>query len=311
MRNFLILFLGLAIGAAAAVLIRDSIPPASGTAEDRILSLERELSDTRQRLAKIDPSQARQRDDTGNAINMGIRNAFADLKAGRPVDVNNLFNAVKPLLRDLSPIFDNIRRKNERLQMEHMAGEFARKYDLSPNQQAALQVWLRERSEKNAEAFKALVLAERTSLDDMIKVSKSQRREDGIDGFMEEQLKGEKLATYRRDRLTERAERVTSEADSKVQRLHGIVELDETQQDQVFSITARSSPEFDPQMQIEGVSAEAGAGTDRDAAIMNVLRPDQQQKYEQWRAERRARTEQEFTDIGLKMPESYDALSAE
>ena len=309
MRNVLLILLGLVIGAAGAILIRGSIPPAGDTPEARILSLENELRETRLRLAKIDPDQARPREDTGHALGRGVRQALADLKAGRPVDINMLFNSTKPLLRDLSPLFDNIRRRDERRRFESMAGEYGRRYDLSGDQQKALTAWLKDRSEQNAAIFKSLALADHTRLDDLMKAGRNQRWDDGVDGFMEKQLSGEKLATFRRDRLTQRAEQVQNEADWKMQRLHQTVNLDEAQQDKVFSIMARSSPHFDPQMQIEGVTTDASPGADRDAAVMQVLRPEQQQAYNDWRGERTAKAQQEFAELGLAMPEGWDALT--
>ena len=313
MRNFLILLIGLIIGVAGAILIRDSILPAEGTPEARILALEEELKDTRMRLAMIDPAMVRPRGDTGHAVGVGVRGALDDLKSGRPVDMNHLFNATKPLLRDLSPLFDNIRRKEERRSMEYLAGEYTRKYDLNSTQQAALKEWLKNRSEQNAALFKAVVLADGTRLDDLVKASKFDRKSNNVDGFMEQQLTGAKLTAYRRDRLEERAQQVQNEADRKVERLNNTVQLDERQQDQVFSIMARSSPEYDAQMMIEGVetsaTTEGSAGPDRDAAIMEVLRPDQQQKYTQYQEERRAKMEMEFTEMGLKIPEGFDALN--
>ena len=311
MRNVFLILTGLIIGVAGAILVRGSLPPEKDTPEAKILSLENELRDTRLRLAKIDPSQARQREDTGGAISDGVRAALADLKAGRPVDMNVLFHATKPLLRDLSPLFDNMRRKEERRSMEHLAGEYARRYELNADQQQALQKWLQERAERNAALFKSVALSDSTRLEDIMQAGKFQRRDRDVDGFMEGQLKGDKLTEYRRDRLTERANQVTAEADSRVQRLTGIADLDTAQQDQVFSIMARSSPEFDPQMQIEGVTTDAAPGADRDAAVMAVLRPDQRERYDQWREERRQRASQEFLDIGLKMPDGWDALSGE
>ncbi len=309
MRNALQILLGLVIGAAGAILIRGSIPPAGETPEARILALKNELRNTRMKLAKMDPEQARPREDTGHALGRGVRQALTDLKAGRPVDINMLFNSTKPLLRDLSPLFDNIRRRDERRRFEAMAGEYARLYDLNSNQQAKLTDWLKDQSEKSAAIFKSLSLADSTRLDDLVKAGRNHRWDDGVDGFMEKQLSGEKLAAFRRDRLTQRANQVQHEADWKMQRLHQTVNLDEEQQDRVFSIMARSSPYFDPQMQIEGVSADANPGADRDAAIMQALSQDQQQAYKNWRSERIAKARQEFAEVGLDMPQGWDALT--
>ncbi len=309
MRNVFLILLGLVIGMAGAILIRGSIPPAAETPEARVLALENELRETRMKLAKIDPGQARPREDTGHALGRGVRQALADLKAGRPVDINSLFDATKPLLRDLSPLFDNIRRRDERRRFESMAGEYAGRYDLNSVQQKALTAWLGDRSEKNAAIFKSIVLADHTRLDDLVKAGRNQRWDEGVDGFMEKQLTGDKLTAFRRDRLTQRAERVQNEADWKMQRLHQTVNLDEEQQDKVFSIMARSSPYFDAQMQIEGVTADANPGADRDVAVMQVLRPEQQQSYNQWRGERIAKAQQEFGELGLAMPQGWDALT--
>ena len=311
MRTSLVLLLGLAIGSAGAILILGSLPPPRGTMEAKILALENELRDTRMRLAKIDPAQARPHEDYDGSLREGARAMLDDLKAGRPVDLNHIYHAVKPLMRDLSPIFDKIRRKSERREFERIAGEMSRKYNLNGTQQEALKQWLKDRSNRNFELFKAVAFADGTRLDDLVKASRDVRHDDGLDGFMETQLQGQALESFKRDRLTERAERVQHEADWKVERLNSTVGLDEDQKDKVFSIMARNSRDFDPQMQIEGVSAEAAlpSGSDRDDAIMSVLRPDQQTQYNDWREKRRADAAQEFAEIGLKMPNGWDALS--
>ena len=313
MRNALLILTGLVIGGAGVFLIRGSILPANGTPEERILSLENELRETRLRLAKIDPSQARAREDSGGSLKDGIRAALDDLKAGRPMDLNRAYHALKPMMRELAPIFDNVRRRGERRNLEQLAGTLSRKYHLNGTQQEALQEWLKERSERNAENFKTVALADGTRLDDLAKASQQTRMDDGLDSFMETQLQGPALDSFRKDRLTERAERVQNEADWKVERLNSTVTLDEAQKDEVFSIMAQSSRDFDPKMQIEGVSAGASTGSpmDRDAAIMAVLRPEQQQQYTQWRADRRMRAEQDMAEMGLKMPEGWDALSSD
>jgi hypothetical protein len=313
MRNVLLLFTGLVVGVAGAILIRGSILPPEGSPEARILSLESELRETRLRLAKIDPAQARPHEDSGGSLREGIRSALGDVKAGRPVNLDNVYQALKPFMREIAPIFDSIRRKGERRNLERIAGEMTRKYHLNGPQEEALHQWLKERSDRNAEVFKAVVLAPGTRLDDLAKASQQTRMDDGLDAFMETQLQGQELESFRKNRLTERAERVQNEADWKVERLNSTVALDETQKDQVFSIMARSSRDFDPRMQIEGVTADAGPASreDRDAAIMAVLRQDQQATYEQWRAQRRARTEQEMAEMGLKMPDGWDALGSD
>jgi len=314
MRNVLILLIGLAIGAAAAILIRGSILPPGGTPEARILALEDELRDTKMRLSKIDPAQARPHEDYGAAaLAAGLRNMLEDFKAGRPVNLNSAYQSVKPLFGALVPIFDRIRRTGERREFERIAGEMSRKYNLTGPQQEELKQWMKDQSERNFATFKKAVLAPGAKLDDLVKATKDVRPDDGLDGFMESKLQGAALESYRKDRLTERAERVQNEADWKVERLNSMVALDEDQKDKVFSIMARTSKDFDPQMQLEGVTADAAPASagDRDADIMAVLRPDQRANYNDWREKRRARAEQEFMEFGMQMPEGWDALDAD
>lgn len=311
MRNALLILTGLIIGVAAVYLIRGSIPPAGGTPEARIMELENELRETRLRLAKIDPAQARSNPDASGALKDGIRSALDDLKAGRPLDLNHAYHALKPMMRELAPIFDSIRRRGERRHLEQITGEMSRKYHLDGPRQEALHQWLKQRAERNAEDFKAVALGDGTRLDDLAKASQRTRVDEGLDAFMETQLQGEALTSFRKNRLTERAERVQNEADWKVERLNSTVKLNETQKDQVFAIMTRSSKDFDPQMQIEGIGAEAPltSNKNRDAAIMAVLDQDQQDKYETWRWQRQTRMEREMAEGGLKMPEGWDALA--
>jgi len=147
------------------------------------------------------------------------------------------------------------------------------------------------------------------SLEEMIKTTQPKRSTDGMDAFMASTLTGKDLADYQRDRLTQRAEQVQSEAERKVNRLHSAVELDSAQQDQVFSIMARSSPDFDPSMKFEGLgddSAQLTPGQSRDDAIMAVLRPDQQQRYEDQRNQRRAEAAKELNEVGLTLPPDWN-----
>jgi hypothetical protein len=206
-----------------------------------------------------------------------------------------------------------MRRRDERRHFEALAGEMSRKYNLTAPQQEALKQWLKTRADTNAELFKSVAFAETTRFEDLIKASRNLRPDDGIDSFMEGQLQNPSLATFRHDRLTQRAERVQHEADGKDERLNNIVTLDEPQKDQVFSIMARSSRDFDPQMQLEGVTADAQPSSidDRNADIRNVLRPDQQTTYDNWQTEQRTRSEQEAAEIGIKMPQGWDPMDAD
>jgi hypothetical protein len=123
-------------------------------------------------------------------------------------------------------------------------------------------------------------------------------------------LSGDKLATFKTERMAERAERVQQEADLKVQRLDTIVDLDEAQRDQVFGIMARNSRDYDPSMTLEGIGGDIGTtpGGDRQQAMLSVLRPDQREAYEATRQQRREEAAEEMRTLGLSLPPEWDLL---
>ena len=129
-------------------------------------------------------------------------------------------------------------------------------------------------------------------------------------GGMENILSGDKLAAFKSERLTERAERVQQEADGKVQRLDAIVGLDETQRDQIFGVIARSSRDYDPAMRLEGARGEIGATPVGNAqeAILAVLTPQQRTAYEAQRQRRREEAAKDFAAIGLALPADWEML---
>jgi hypothetical protein len=64
-------------------------------------------------------------------------------------------------------------------------------------------------------------------------------------------------------------------------------------------------------MQLEGLSGDTssiGQRESRDDAIMNVLRPDQRQQYDEVRAKRRAEEEARLNEVGLKLPATWDVF---
>ena len=126
---------------------------------------------------------------------------------------------------------------------------------------------------------------------------------------MEGILHGDDAARYKEDRMVERVENVQAEADRKVQRLDGVVDLDEQQKDEVFLLMARGSPDFDPSMRMEGLTEDAPRlqpGQSRDEAVMDVLRPEQLELYEQHRQRQIETAEEEMRQLGLRLPADWD-----
>jgi hypothetical protein len=99
----------------------------------------------------------------------------------------------------------------------------------------------------------------------------------------------------------------------RVERLNGIVILDDAQRDAVFGIAARDSKDYDPAMGIEGADGNAvgqAAGGSSEEAMLSVLRPNQRKAYEAEQVRRREDARKEMESFGLTMPADWDMLDA-
>lgn len=309
MRSFIFLLIGLVAGIAGSVLFQQSMPPEPGTAEAKMAGLERELNQTRIQLAAAEARAPKPEATTRQKLAKGARNLMEDFKDGKTVDMNDVYQAAKPALRDFSPIMERLQRKEMRRHNEFTTGDLARKYHLSPAQQQNLRDWLNLKSDEQLAQMREHNLKDSTSLEDMIKSGRKTRGVPGLDEFMANTLTGEDLTRYQSDRLQQRVAQVQTEADRRVSQLNSVVALDEAQQDQVFALMVRSSPDFDPSMKLEGLGGDSTSlspGQSRDAAIMNVLRPEQRQQYEEQRQARRAAAGREMEEVGLRLPENWD-----
>jgi hypothetical protein len=111
-----------------------------------------------------------------------------------------------------------------------------------------------------------------------------QNNEAEIEGMLKEELNDEQFDQFQTEQLVERTQRVQRSADRELASMDEKLELDESQEDQVFAILVQQSPEFDPAMGIEGVGstlppAATGADVSKDDAIRSVLNPDQVDTY--------------------------------
>ena len=315
-RSFIPLVIGLLVGGVGAILFQESMPGAEGSPKERADKLERDLKQAQSRIAALeapDPNSSggsRARKRSGHTLSDGVRTIAEDIRAGRPVSPEDIFRASQPLMRDLAPLFDRMRVKQQRQIIDTMTGEFARKYNLTPEQQTALKRWFDGKAEEEAKRWTDLIGSDGTRLEDVMRASRDVRPDAGIDSFMETVLSGEKLAKFKTERLEERAQRVQQEADMKVQRLDSIVKLSDTQRDQVFGIMARGSRDYDPAMALEGAGGNIGAtpGGNRQEAMLGVLTPDQRVAYEAERNHRREEASKDMEAMGLTLPPNWEML---
>ena len=319
LRSLIPLVIGLAVGGVGAILFQESMPGAEGSPKELAAKLELELKQAQNKIAALEAEDTPSRNARGlferkkgnqATVSDGLRNIAERVRAGQPVTPEDIFRASKPWMRDISPLFDRMRMRQEKKTIDSMSGEFARKYDLTPEQQTALKGWFTQKSAEQAEKFTNLINDDKTRFIDIMRMSQDSRLDDGIEAQMEKMLTGQKLADFKTQRLNERATRVQNEADAKVQRLNSVVPLSNAQRDQVFGIMARNSRDYDSAMVFEGETGQITAAPtgNRQAAILSVLTPDQRVAYEAERVRRSEEASKEMAEIGLAVPPEWDLL---
>lgn len=312
-RSLIPLLAGLIVGGVGATLFVESMPGSEGSPQERANKLEAELKQAKNRLAALEaehPGEADARGVFKRSLKDGMRTIGEDIRAGRPVTPEDIFRASQPLMRDLAPLFDRMRLKEQRRMIDSMTGELARKYNLSPEKQAALKVWFEEKSAEEAKKWSEMIGRDGTRLEDVMKASANVRPDAGLDAFMETMLTGDQLASFKTERVNERAQKVQQHADAKVQRLDSIVKLNDVQREQVFGIMARSSPDYDKAMALDGAHGEIPAtpGGDPHAAMLSVLTPDQRVAYDAELRRRREEASKDLEAVGLALPPNWEML---
>jgi hypothetical protein len=300
-RPILYLLVGLAVGGTGVVLFKDSLPAKEGSPEERVRELEADLKRSENRVTALEGGRGRRSKRTVTDNLSDLREAA---ESGHLISPDDILRAFQPMIRDIAPIFDRVRVKQQKRHIDSMVGELTRKYDLNPTQREALHGWFQQKIEDDAKRFSDLAGQEGTSLRTLAREAQDVGRWDrGLDGFMEGQLSGEKLKTFKIERFNEKSDRVQADADMRVARVDSVVKLDDTQRDQVFGIMARGSPDYDPSMELGGTL------TNRNEEMLTVLRPEQAQLWQAEKQKRRQRAEVEMREeMNMALPEDWDAL---
>jgi hypothetical protein len=305
------LAIGLAVGAIGSILILESMPPREGSAEEQVVKLEADLKKSKNRVTTLEAADPQGKRRPGRTLSDGARNLAEDFRAGRPVTQDDLFRATQPLLRDIEPFFNMMRTKDLQRQTDAQVGELARKYSLTAAQQESLKKLLGQNAVDEAKRYTALMTQEGIKLEELTRALADSHLEKGLEGFMQNHLSREKLATFQSDQMADKVNKVQQEADMKVKRLDDIVRLDETQRGQVFGVMARGARDFDPTMRFEGMGTETSAlppGKSRQNAVLSVLRPDQLKAYEAEQTKRRDEAQKEVESMGLTLPADWNSL---
>ena len=194
-RSLLPLLIGLVVGAIGTSLFLESMPGAPGSPEEHAknLEIERERLKKENDALKAADSQVRDRRGFVQRISSSYptrtlaeeaRGALEDIREGRPVSPDDLFRITKPLVRDLAPLFDRMRVREERRMIDSMTGELARKYDLTPQNQAALKKWFEEKTSEEAKRLTELLSQDHTRLEDVMRATRDIRPDEGLESFM-------------------------------------------------------------------------------------------------------------------------------
>jgi hypothetical protein len=309
MRQYFGVFVGVMLGVVGALLFGQSKPPPAGSVAEEVEEVERLLRGAQREIRELrsDGLRARKR-----RRSQGAQNILNDIRSGKGASLDDVFGLTKPFLIDMSPLINRIRVKEEKEHFDGVAGRYGRKYDLTDGQQARLREWLDRRAEENATGFVNVLTNPQASLMDLIKAGHdAERNIEGIDGFMESQLRGQALADFKQDRMMERIESVEHESNGRLHRLDNLVELDAEQEDQLFYMMARGSQQYVPAMEIEGMTGSRIPmdTAQRNREIRTVLRPEQIEVFDANRRQRREEAEREMREIGLRLPNNWDELA--
>ena len=305
MHQYIGVLTGAVLGAIGAILFGQSLGPDQGSQQERAEKAEHQLRVTQAELRRFEGIRIRA--GLGRP-EKGARDIMEDIREGRGADLDDIFAVTKPWLNDISPVINLMRSKEEREQFARLAGDYTRKYDLNESQQKQLRQWLDARATENAKRFINVVTDDSSTIYDLMLAGKeAEQNIQGIDQFMERQLTGEALTSFRADRLQERINSVEGEANGRLNNLDSIVNLDASQEDQLFFTMARSSEDYIPSMDIEGMDGDRSAldRQGRNVAIDSILSPKQQELLESHRQNRRQNAEKEMREIGLRLPENW------
>lgn len=313
LKSFVPLLAGLVIGGVGVPMFQQSLIGGKDSPGHRAAKLEAELKKAQNRISALEDTDPLGRRKSKRTMKDGLADIKQRLKAGENVTTDDVFRLFQPFVRDIAPIFERMRVREQKHLVETMTGEFARKYNLTPAQQESLRKWFDAKAEEKARDWTNLVTQEGVKMEDVAKASRDVRLDDGIETFMQGTLSGEALARFQSDRATERAGRVQQYADSRTERLNSIVNLDAAQRDQIFGIMARKSRDYDPAMKLEGGAGAIGASPSGNTteAMLSVLRPDQRELYQADVKRRRAAAAKDLEAMGLSLPENWNALEAE
>lgn len=311
MKQAIGLVVGVAIGVAGGVMFSKSLAPEQGSIEERLEMKERELTKAEGRIRSLVADGAR---DRKRGVKDGVREIMYRIRSGEDVSLDDVFLTMKPWMREMAPLFERMRQVNEDEYADEMAGRWASEYDLTGAEKGRLREWFREQSKKKANAFVDVVESNQSGFVDFVRATEYDWRDaEGVEDLMEQMLDGQELEKFKDERLTERYESVQDESYRNLNRLDEILELDSEQHAKAFGIMMRGSEDYREGMNFDGMDAGTGKldRQSRNAAIESILRLDQREQLETYRAEEKAEAERNMAKMGLSLPRDWEVLEGD
>ena len=291
MNNFLPLVIGLGLGGLGGYFAGQH--GAAGTeplttAQREIVKLQSDLKSSQEAAQKLADEKSA----------LATKAPDPDAKP----DINKLFNDAKPLLKSFTAAMEPQRQEAIERMTEEQLKRMTALANLTPEQQESLKAYLAKLSDQEKAKWQATLNGD-GGLAQLMKMGRNgPNPQKNLDEWAKTNLEGEQAQTYQTARLNEKAKAITDSANSKIETMSTSLNLDESQKDQMFHVLVRTDKNYDPAMQMEGIATTADgtvATESRDEAISAILNPEQQQKYEAQRAQKKQREGGFFKALGL------------
>lgn len=206
-------------------------------------------------------------------------------------NLKGLIDGAKPFLRELIlPELEEAMANGDYKDVVTFM-EWADELDLNNSQRTNLQDRFEELSRQNADQLLEQIKDDETSMFSIFRQMEDYDANMGpeIDAIYQAELDSEQFLKYQEKQFDKRSQTVSDQADSRLDGLNRQVkDLSEDQQDQIYTLMARKSPYYSPEMEIE---IEGGAVNSREpiasddelyGEIDNIILPHQRDEWKKY-----------------------------
>lgn len=306
-KGVLLMIVGVVLGAFGAGLFVKTLPPEEGSMQEQLDQLEFDYDALQRRYAAVSGDIERRKDGTGDRM----RSVMGKILAGETVDPNEIAHAMKPLMRDISPLMSRISEIEAQDWADSKAGAFLRKYNLPKGKKAAVQAAFERAKIEDAERVRSVLQDERSTFTEIAKAMDNRQLElTDLSSELGNVLSGEQLKEYQDDLKARRVDYVQDDANRYLSRLDDIVGLTPTQHEDAFYLMVRSSPDYRAEMDVGGLTGERRPlnHRDRNNQLQRILTPEQEAQWQRTQMERFEKAEREFGRVGMSVPDGWDLL---